>query len=170
MFYRDGNPISENYFLKPGYIYIAERPTIISSVLGSCVSVCLYDRRRKVGGMNHFQLPFMDDPSKATAIYGNVSLITLIRMMTKEGTDPGHIEAQIYGGAHNPKIFLKNIGHENVRMARRILSRKKIQVVSEDVGGRKGRKILFDTGKNETVVLKVDRIRMGDWYPYENSR
>jgi chemotaxis protein CheD len=48
--------------------------------------------------------------------------------------------------------------------------REGIRVVSEDTGGEKGRKIVFNTGTNEVAVLKVDRLRKGDWYPYEGDR
>ena len=60
-------PVSSNYFLKPGYILIASKPTVISTVLGSCVSVCLYDRKRGAGGMNHFQLPSIGKSEDTTA-------------------------------------------------------------------------------------------------------
>ena len=71
-------PVSSNYFLKPGYIVIANKPTVISTVLGSCVSVCLYDRKRSAGGMNHFQLPSIGKSEDATARYGNVATLALI--------------------------------------------------------------------------------------------
>ncbi len=159
-----------NYFLEPGFILVTKEPTVISTVLGSCVSVCIYDRKRKVGGMNHFQLPFIDDKGKTTACYGNVATQVLIRMMLDGRSKIKHLEAQIYGGAYNPKVSPKDFGHENVMVARKVLDRKKIRVVSEDVGGQKGRKIVFNTSTNEIGVFKVDKLRMGDWYPYEDDR
>ncbi|QTA85258.1 chemotaxis protein CheD [Desulfonema magnum] len=163
-------PVTVNYFLEPGYIFLATKPAIISGVLGSCVSVCLYDRKRKIGGMNHFQLPYAREKGLATAIYGNAAIVMLIRMMTSDGSKIKHLEAQILGGAYNPGISQKNIGQENIKVARRILAEKRISVVSEDVGGEKGRKIVFNTNTNEVAVIKVDRLRKGDWYPYESDR
>jgi chemotaxis protein CheD len=159
-----------NYFLEPGFIFLAAKPTIISTVLGSCVAVCIYDRKRKVGGMNHFQLPFIDDKGKTTSLYGNVATLALIRMMLYELSKTKHLEAQLFGGAYNPKVSPKDFGHENVMAARKVLASKKIRVVSEDVGGNKGRKIVFNTSTNEIGVFKVDKLRMGDWYPYEDDR
>lgn len=163
-------PAPINYFLEPGYIFLSQAPAIISAVLGSSVSVCLYDRKRKVGGMNHFQYPYIGEKHRATAIYGNAATIMLIRMMVGDGSKIKDIEAQILGGAFSPDISQKDIGRENIITARRILSGKQIAVVSEDVGGKKGRKIVFNTSANEVAVMKVEKLRLGDWYPYEAAR
>jgi chemotaxis protein CheD len=163
-------PIPINYFLEPGYIFLATRPTVISGVLGSCVAVCIYDRKRRIGGMNHFQLPFTKEKHLATARYGNVATITLVRMMTENGSKHSHLEAQIIGGAHDPEMSGKNIGRENIQVARKLLTRKRIRIVSEDVGGEKGRKVVFNTHTNEVAVIKVEKLRTADWFPYEGGR
>jgi len=162
--------VAYDYFLAPGYIYVTARPTNISAVLGSCVAVCVYDRKRKLAGMNHFQYPVAPDKTQATARYGDVSTRTLIRMMIEDGSKLRHLEAQIFGGAHNAEISRKNIGRENIMIARQSLAKERVKVVSEDIGGEKGRKIVFQTGVNQVAVIKVDRIRRGDWYPYEDER
>ena len=162
--------VQGNYILEPGFIFVAIRPIVISTVLGSCVSVCLYDRERKIGGMNHFQLPHIRERHKATARYGNVATSALIRMMIDDGSNLEHLEAQIFGGAYNPRISPNDVGSENIMAARKILEKKRVRVVSEDVGGERGRKIVFDTNKNEIAVLKVDKLRNADWYPFENDR
>ena len=167
---RSDSPVPINYLLEPGYIYLATKPAIISGVLGSCVSVCIYDRKRKIGGMNHFQLPFVREKHMATAIYGNAATVMLVRMMLSEGSKIRHLEAQILGGAHHPEICPKNIGRENIMVARRVLARKRISVISEDVDGERGRKIVFNSENNEVAVIKVERLRKGDWYPYESER
>ena len=60
----------------------------------------------------------------------------------------------------------EDIGPQNVQMARKIFQQPGILITSEDVGGGKGRKHIYKTGTNEAVVLKVDRLREEDWYPY----
>jgi chemotaxis protein CheD len=170
MFTESDTPIAKNYFLKPGYIILPKHPTVISTVVGSCIAVCIYDKNRKSGGMNHFQLPRFPQDKPATARYGDVSTLTLIRMMITDGAGTKHLEAQIFGGAHNPKLSKKNIGRENLVVARKIVVGKGIKIVSEDVGGEKGRKIVFNTGTNEIGVLKVEKLREEDWFPYESNR
>ncbi len=162
--------VQGNYILEPGFIFVAIRPTVISTVLGSCVSVCLYDREHKIGGMNHFQLPYIRERHKATACYGNVATSALIRMMIDDGSNLENLEAQIFGGAYNPKISPDDVGSENIMVARKILEKKRVRVVSEDVGGERGRKVVFDTNTNEIAVLKVDKLRKADLYPFENDR
>ena len=162
--------IKKNYFLESGFIFVATKPTIISTVLGSCVSVCIYDKKRKAGGMNHFQLPFINVKHRANARHGNVATIALVRMLINDGSKIKHMEAQVYGGAFNPQFSIHDIGEENVMAAKKVLARNRIRVVSEDVGGRKGRKVVFNTSTNEIGVFKVDKLRKGDWYPYEDDR
>jgi chemotaxis protein CheD len=119
--------------------------------------------------MNHFQLPYIQEKHRATARYGNVATSALIQMMIDDGSELKHLEAQIFGGAYNPKISPKDIGRRNVIVARKILLKKSVPVVSEDVFGEKGRKIILDTNTNEVVVLEVGKLRKKDWYPYEND-
>jgi chemotaxis protein CheD len=167
---KSNRPVSDDYFLRSGYIFVATKPTAVSTVLGSSVSVCIHDQKRKVGGMNHFQLPYIREKHIATAKYGNVAIITLIRMMLHDGSKIKNLEAQILGGAYNPSISEKNIGHENIIVAKKILAKERIRIVSEDVGGGKGRKIVFNTHTSEIASLKVDKLRKSDWYPYEDDR
>lgn len=162
--------VTRDYFLKPGYIYLPEKPTVISTVLGSSVSVSLYDKKRKTGGMNHFLFPVAERREKSTAIYGNIAVITLVRMMIRKGSDPHHLEAQIFGGAHNTDVCTHDVGKQNYLIAKDMLRQKKIRIVSEDVGGELGRKIVFNTLTCEILTLKVERLRESDWYPYQGDR
>jgi chemotaxis protein CheD len=118
--------------------------------------------------MNNFQFPYIDDSRKSTARYGNIAISLLIKMMIAEGSSIAHLEAHILGGAFYPEISRENIGSENISIAKKILSGKGIRVVSEDVGGSMGRKVVYNTNTNELIVIKVDQVRQGDWYPYEN--
>ena len=161
-----------NYLLQPGYIYVPEKALSISTVIGSGVAVCIFNKKARIGGMNHFQLPFMSTNGKTTAIYGNIATITLIKMMLSfkpetRATRVGHLEAQIFGGAYNPDHSDKDVGKQNIEIARKILNQNKIDILSEDTGGKKGRKVVFNISTNEAAVLKVDNLRDADWYPYQ---
>jgi len=149
---------------------IAADPTCISAVLGSCVSVCIYDRKKKCGGMNHFRFPYTGDRKRATALYGNVSTLSLIQMMMDNGSQKEYLEAQIFGGAQNQKIAQEDIGIENIEAARKVLQRCKVRIVSEDVGGLMGRKVVFNTETAELAVIRVQKLRKEDWYPYAIDR
>jgi chemotaxis protein CheD len=156
------------YYLKPGFLYLTREETVIYAVLGSCVAVCLWDRQNRIGAMNHFLYPRTADPAQATTRYGNVAVLTLIRLMLAEGGGRKSLEGQIFGGGtQGTKHPEEDIGLQNVQMARKILQQQGIPITSEDVGGGKGRKLIYNTGTNEAVVLKVDRLREEDWYPYQ---
>ncbi|MDR2612310.1 MAG: chemotaxis protein CheD [Deltaproteobacteria bacterium] len=154
------------YHLVPGNIFSCGKQAMISAVLGTCVAVCLHDRRLKIGGMNHFLYPrsgFFGSPSSE---YGDVAIPQLISKLTRMGSRIEDLEAQIVGGAAIPGARQESTGGKNVKMARKILKKKGIPVVSEDVGGVKGRRLIFHTGTNETMIMKTHRIRRGDYYPY----
>ncbi len=149
---------------------MSNKPASISTVLGSSVSVCLFDKKQKFGGMNHFQFPETSSQEESTARYGNVATMALLRMMCSNGSKSKHLEAQIFGGAHNPEVSSRDIGLSNIKTARNILKKLKIKIVSEDVGGELGRKVIFNTSNYEIAVLKVPNLRQSDWYPYESDR
>ena len=159
------------YYLKPGYIFLNTEPSIISTVIASCVAISLWDCRKKYGGMAHYLYPFTGSGDEATARYGNVAISYLIRTFLKEGTDKKNIKAQIFGGASlQQSTECREVAKENVRIARSVLERFKIRIISEDVGGDIGRKLVYNTFSNEVVVYKVKKLRRSDWYPYISDR
>lgn len=163
-------PVLQEYFLKPGYIFVPEEPTSISTVIGSSVAVCIYDKSAGIAGMNHFLYPYPGEKNTTTAMYGNIAVLTLIRMMQASGARTSKLKAQVFGGAFDPQYCRRDVGAMNLKSARRALYKKNIRIVSEDVGGELGRKIVFNTTTYDIAVLKVDRLRQSDWYPYDGDR
>jgi chemotaxis protein CheD len=91
-------------------------------------------------------------------------------MLLANGGKCSRMEAQIFGGAYHVNPSHKDIGADNFKAARQILKNKQVKIVSEDVGGELGRKIVFNTHTGEIVILKVGRLRHSDWYPYPPER
>ncbi len=149
-----------DYFLEPGHIYFSKRAAVVRTVVGSCVAVCIWDTLLKYGGMNHFLKPSTKDASKATPRYGNVATAALVKMMDEAGCDRRNLVAQILGGAC-PKNSKE--AFENIKVARGILNKKGITILSEDTGGSIGRKVAFDTDTGQVAILKVHKIRDTDW-------
>lgn len=150
-----------NYMLQPGYIYISKQPALISTVLGSCVSVTLYDRHQKIGGMNHYKLPKHGN-EEPTAMFGYPSIYKLIMLLLDNNSKIENLAAQIFGGAQNP-IYSQNIGALNIEVAYKVLKKFNIGVISTDTGGQLGRKIVFNTLTGETIIAKVEKLRSDDW-------
>jgi chemotaxis protein CheD len=114
--------------------------------------------------MNHFVHPQVGENDARTTTFGNVALPVLVKMMHNEfGSRKADLRAQIFGGGSPMRLNELSIGKENIAVARKFLADIGIRVVSEDVGGNMGRKILFDTATGETVILKVQQLRREDW-------
>ena len=122
--------------------------------------------------MNHFLYPRISDARRATVQYGNVATQTLLRLFLATGSRLEDLEAQILGGAA-PGMdgsTTADIARQNVHVARQVMERKGISIVSEDVGGTKGRKVIYNSQTNELIIVRVERLRQSDWYPYEGER
>lgn len=147
--------IQNSTFIHVGEICVDNSPMSISTVLGSCVAVCLYDPILQIGGMNHYLLPFWNNNGLQSPKFGNISIPLLIEKMIKKGSYIENLEAKIFGGAALNIAVSKGlaIGEKNVTIAHEILQEHKIKIIAQDVGGSDGRKILFDLERG-VVLLK----------------
>ena len=152
------------FFLKPGYVMVNREPTLVRTVLGNCVAVTIFDRARRFGGMHQFVFPVADRPENATPQYGNVGIPALLRLMDELGGRRDNLIAQIIGGGASDQYADDGLGARNVSLARRVLEKYRVPVVSEDVGGMLGRKVVYHTGTNETAIFRADSLRKSDWF------
>ena len=152
------------FFLKPGYAMANRDASVVRAVLGNCVAVTFFDRMNRFGGMNQFVFPKTERPEDMTAQYGNIGIRALFKMLLEMGAQRREIVAQIIGGAECRIFDDDGLGMQNIALARVILQQLKVPVVSEDVGGAMGRKIIYHTGTNEVAVFKVDSLRNHDWF------
>lgn len=142
-------------FIHVGQIHVDVAPASISTVLGSCVAVCLYDKKSRIGGMNHYLLPFWNGNSLQSPKFGNIAIPKLIESMIEMGANIRNMEAKIFGGASMSISFSRNmmIGEKNILVAKEILKEYNIPIVAEDVGSQRGRKIQFNL-QSAKVLLK----------------
>ena len=134
------------HFLYPSSLFAAKDPYVIKTILGSCVAICLWDKKLKIGGMNHFMLPNWNGNDLASPKYGNIAIDKLVERMLYLGSDIKNIQAKIFGGGELLESATGNsnmIGERNIRVARLMLEEKKIPIVASSTGGRRGRKIIF---------------------------
>lgn len=143
----------ESIYLHPGQMHASAKPVAINTVLGSCVTVCLYDRLNNIGGANHYLLPDAgDDPSPR---YGRGATRALIERLVRLGATPSALEAKIFGGASMLKDTTSHLGMNNVLIAREVMREYSIPVVAEDVGGSRGRKLVFDLADGAVWVKAI---------------
>lgn len=138
-------PLDE-VFLVPGTLYCAGRPTRITTVLGSCVAVCLWDRQLQVGAMNHYVLPTSSDGEKSPR-YGDVAIDRLYEAMRRHGCRTEDIIAKVFGGA-NVLPYGENrdtVGDRNIRVAIERLRHHGIHIAARRTGGESGLLVKYDT-------------------------
>jgi two-component system chemotaxis response regulator CheB len=137
----------KQFFLLPGKFIVVNEPTHITTVLGSCVAVALYDPVAKVAGLNHFLLPESPAGEVPSARYGEFALRAMMDEMLTKGANPRHLQAKVYGGGEvlGSLRIGKTVGPRNVEIAEAFLKENGIPVRQRDTGGKKSRKITFST-------------------------
>ncbi|MDR0622041.1 MAG: response regulator [Deltaproteobacteria bacterium] len=148
-------------FILPGEYFISKQPHIISTLLGSCVAVCLYNPKLKFGGMNHYMLPSSPTQEKSGK-YGEYAINVLLQFMERTVGNLSGLEAIISGGANVVSNITTGaqIGPRNIEIARQILKRHNIRIIAENVGGTVGLKLHYQNWDNKLAIEKMDRTVM----------
>lgn len=148
------HPLASMY-LHPGQLFVSPEPAEIVTVLGSCVAVCLWDSSRKVGGVNHFLLPDWIGNGHSSPRFGNVATRELVAGLLQLGCRRQDLQAKVFGGACVIEAFrgrAEHLGVKNVEAARRALAAERVRVVGEEVGGARGRRLVFHTASGACRV------------------
>lgn len=151
-------PSNAPLYLHPGQMHADRVPCVVSTILGSCVAVCLFDAAAGVGGLNHFLLPHESGEPAAAGRYGPAATRTLIARVLALGASRDALAARIVGGANVLAAFqrqARHLGTANVEAARAVLADAGIPVVGEEVGGTSGRKLVFSFGDGAAWVRSL---------------
>ena len=149
----------------PGEYFVSREDILIVTVLGSCIAACLWDRNRRIGGMNHFMLPD-GDSAEVSGRYGSYAMELLINEMLKLGARRESLQAKIFGGAQvMQSLNILNVGERNTAFVNQYLRTERIPIVSEDVLGISPRKLVFFPATGKAMVK-----RLGRAYPEELAR
>jgi chemotaxis protein CheD len=141
------------YTIFAGQSIITSAPSLISTVLGSCVSVCLLDKETGVAGLNHFLLPGIPSDESTNLNRGLTSTAMLVRSMLNRKINVNTLEAKIFGGCNSlyqNDVF--KVGERNIAIALAVLKSFEVRVVAKHVGGSFGRKIIFNTATGRVRV------------------
>ncbi|RKY82639.1 chemotaxis protein CheD [candidate division KSB1 bacterium] len=152
-------PLIKEHYLYGGAIFADPHPYIVSTVLGSCVAVCLYDPVNRMGGINHYQLDLWNGTGLASPKFGNIAIQKLFEKMLKMGSRQSDLQAKIFGGAsvigNSQNLF--QIGERNCEIAFSMLKELNIPIIASDVGGNHGRKIKFNTETGIVLMKYVNK-------------
>lgn len=146
--------------LLPSEYYVTTTDTVLTTVLGSCVSACLVDIDNGVAGMNHFMLPDDGDASarcQAESMrYGAYAMDVLIRELQRAGARRDRLQAKVFGGgAVLANMTTLNIGDRNADFVLRYLRAERIVVAAQDLRGPYARRVCFIPSSGKAVVRKL---------------
>lgn len=129
---------------------------IVTYALGSCVGICLYDEKTKIGGLAHIMLPSSKEVSINTdnyKKYADTGIEILLQELKKIGADINRLTAKIAGGAQMfASTKAMSIGERNVKAVKQILDIKGIKIIAEQTGKNYGRTVYFDTSTGNVEV------------------
>ena len=147
----------------PGQYHAAADDIVIVTVLGSCVSACLWDPLRRIGGMNHFMLPGVSRPSgaaPASATLGVYAMEVLINRLLKLGADRGRLQAKVFGGASVLEgMDALNVGTQNGSFVLEFLAEERIPVTAQDLYDVCPRKVYFFPASGKVLVKRLEALR-----------
>lgn len=148
--------------IHPGEYFATGDDEIISTVLGSCVAVALYDPARHVGGLNHFMLPGALDQSAGlvseTGKYGVFAMEFLINELMKLGSKRRDLIAKVFGGGHvlrGSDNHVSTVPQSNIDFAYTYLKTEGISIETADVGGTSARKIFYYPQSSKVLLKRI---------------
>ena len=144
------------HYLYPSALYAEKERCLVDTILGSCVAVCLFDKVKNIGGINHYMLTLWNGNGLASPKFGNVATEKLIEKMLKNGATKENMVAKVFGGANQMESSM-NIGQRNVDVAKEILAQNNIKIIAENIGGSVGRKLRFDSGKGQVMMKFLNK-------------
>jgi len=149
-------------FLKPGQMMVSSVPSLVTTLLGSCVAVTLFCPRLRLGAICHAQLPSCRKKScnhehSDAGKYVDCAVMSMLERLQAGGAERREIEAKLFGGSDMFDAYGRgrSVGRQNIEMAVRTLERESVRVVREDLGGGRGRKIIFHTHTGEVFLKRL---------------
>jgi chemotaxis protein CheD len=159
-------------FLKPGEVHFGRDPARVITVLGSCVSVIMYHRHTMIGAICHAVMPSRrgagrkKSSSRDIFQYVDSSMAWMLDQFDQIRIRREDIEVKIFGGS---EIFYNNIrydgsmsiGRKNIEAAMKTIHEQNLKLKAWNVGGDKGRKVIFNTNTGEVFTKFVTKVEQG---------
>jgi chemotaxis protein CheD len=163
----DNHAVPEHIYLKPGDICISDKPALISTLLGSCVAVTMFSRRLGAGAICHGLLPSCkgqkpcqcDEYCREGARYVDCSIMRMLGWFMGNGVAREEIDVKVFGGSDMLGVTegttKATVGRQNIAIAFRVIEKEKLRVSASDVGGPRGRKIIFSSVTGEVLLKRL---------------
>jgi chemotaxis protein CheD len=145
--------------LLAGQLYFGHEAALARTLLGSCVAITLWHRRRRVGGMCHYLLPERCHPAAGPldGRFGNEAVEILVRALLQADTHPADYEAHLYGGADTLSVrtgVRLNIGQRNIEQGWTLIEHYGFQLVGVDVGDHVPRHVSLNLRTGEVNMRR----------------
>ena len=155
-------------YLKPGELYFSGEPAVVATVLGSCLAITMFHRRRGLGAICHGLLPTCDGQKDCSGDcldglkYVDCSIRRMVQLFDQQKVRRGEIEVKCFGGSDMfsrpiERQGLVSVGRQNIISAEKILHSEGLKLVVKDVGGLQGRKIFFSTHTGEVLLKRLEK-------------
>lgn len=133
-----------------GEWYVTREPSLLSTVLGSCVAACMRDPVSGLCGINHFllpessQMPFAE--LRTPTMFGDRAMAELLDALLLQGAQHSRIEVKLFGGARLYESS-DDIGNRNACWALSDARQRglRVNLLESDLCGEKSRRIHFCT-------------------------
>ncbi|MGA7828543.1 MAG: chemotaxis protein CheD [Geobacteraceae bacterium] len=150
-------------YLKPGEHYFADTPAIVSTVLGSCVSITMHSPKQLKSAICHAVLPeecTLGEPFR----YVDSAIAAMLKLFSRHGIKKTDLEVKLFGGSDilspsENSYREMTVGKQNILQAQKIIQREQINLLACDVGGLRGRKIFFHTQSGVIYLKRLREIR-----------
>jgi chemotaxis protein CheD len=157
-------------YIGPGHVEVPIHAQTLMTVVtwGACLTV--YHQRIKLGGMACFIYPRRSRSTDRSPLFAAPAMVSLVRHFLSQFGKEG-LEITLIGGAcyEGSSKHLKDLAQNNIETAREILKTLGIKHWDEDIGGKRARRVLFQTGTGELLVARVDQVRKEDWMFHRNG-
>ena len=146
----------------PGELCVTEKPVLIATLLGSCVAVCVYNRKTGAAGMNDFLRDRVQAPNEPCGKFGDSSTSYLLKSLLAMDPAAAHLEAKIFGGGKvtgNLGLAGAGIGKDNIAVARAVIEKLQKLPLSKRCRRQPGQEGVFQhrTFRGESPVLIASR-------------
>lgn len=153
-------------YIHPGEACFSSDPIVVTTVLGSCLSITMYSGKIKYAGISHCQLPNCrssnmncdncQDPFK----YVNCTIMHMVKKFEQMHIKRNDIEVKIFGGADIFKSAsgenrINSVGRQNIQTALETLAMFNMRAITSDIGGELGRKIFFLTATGDIFLSRL---------------
>jgi len=136
-----------------GQIAVAGAPERLKAILGSCIGLVIYHPRLKTGVMAHIVLPDSAGRQGAAGKFGDTAVPEMLALLAQRGTPAHGLIAKFAGGANMfGSTGPLQIGDANNDAVMQALASAGVRIAGQDVGGNKGRRIVFDSATGELTI------------------